>query len=85
MFEEFGEVASCDIIKDFAFVHMVREKDADRAIKELDGMSYAGRNCPVEFARSDRRTNRYGPPDRAYREYVIFCALSACLLGFAIS
>eukprot|EP00061_Rhincodon_typus_P014517 g41580.t1 len=39
-FEEYGTVLECDIIKDYAFVHMERGEDAMAAIKGLDGTEF---------------------------------------------
>uniref|UniRef100_A0A4W3H5J1 RRM domain-containing protein n=1 Tax=Callorhinchus milii TaxID=7868 RepID=A0A4W3H5J1_CALMI len=41
-FEEYGPVIECDIVKDFAFVHMEREEDAMEAIRGLDGSEFQG-------------------------------------------
>lgn len=41
-FEEFGPVAECDIVKDYAFVHMERKEDAMEAINMLDNATFKG-------------------------------------------
>lgn len=41
-FEEFGPVVECDIVKDYAFVHMERKEDAMGAISALDNASFKG-------------------------------------------
>ncbi|XP_067831691.1 RNA-binding protein 4-like isoform X3 [Heptranchias perlo] len=41
-FEEYGPVIECDIVKDYAFVHMEREEDAMEAIRGLDGTEFKG-------------------------------------------
>uniref|UniRef100_A0A3P9BRK9 RRM domain-containing protein n=1 Tax=Maylandia zebra TaxID=106582 RepID=A0A3P9BRK9_9CICH len=41
-FEEFGPVVECDIVKDYAFVHMERVEDAMEAISKLDNTAYKG-------------------------------------------
>ncbi|XP_061092430.1 RNA-binding protein 4.2 isoform X3 [Conger conger] len=42
-FEEFGPVVECDIVKDYAFVHMERVEDAMEAISRLDNTAFQGR------------------------------------------
>uniref|UniRef100_A0A669BYP7 RNA binding motif protein 4.2 n=1 Tax=Oreochromis niloticus TaxID=8128 RepID=A0A669BYP7_ORENI len=39
-FEEFGPVVECDIVKDYAFVHMERVEDAMEAISNLDNTAF---------------------------------------------
>lgn len=41
-FQEFGPVVECDIVKDFAFVHMERMEDAMEAINSLDNTAFKG-------------------------------------------
>lgn len=82
LFEQYGEVVECDIIKDFAFCHMTKERDAQTAIRELHNSTFSGRRINVELSRNDRDRNRYdrrggsgggggggGTNTRAYREY----------------
>lgn len=70
LFEQYGEVTECDIIKDFGFVHMGKEREAENAISELNNTTFAGRKINVEMSRNDRyrRQDRFGNA-RAYREY----------------
>uniref|UniRef100_A0A8C5PGX5 RNA-binding protein 14 n=1 Tax=Leptobrachium leishanense TaxID=445787 RepID=A0A8C5PGX5_9ANUR len=49
-FEEYGSVVECDIVKDFAFVHMESESDAREAIKELNGKNLKGKRINVELS-----------------------------------
>ncbi|XP_059495561.1 RNA-binding protein 4B-like isoform X10 [Stegostoma tigrinum] len=57
-FEEYGTVLECDIVKDYAFVHMERSEDAMEAIRGLDGTEFKGLTettesceyCPVYHA-----------------------------------
>lgn len=59
LFEEFGSVASVNIIKDrytgnskgFGFLEMENQADAEKAIKDLDGSEVKGRNIKVNQAR----------------------------------
>ncbi|KAM3857671.1 splicing factor 1 isoform 1-T1 [Diretmus argenteus] len=39
-FEEFGTVLECDIVKDYAFVHMERMEDAMEVINKLDNTAF---------------------------------------------
>lgn len=41
-FEEFGSVEECDIVKDYAFVHMQKREDAMEAIRMLDNSTFQG-------------------------------------------
>lgn len=41
-FEEFGPVVECDIVKDYAFVHMERMEDAMEAIEKMDNTAFKG-------------------------------------------
>ena len=63
-FQAFGEVQSCNIIKDkftgesrgFGFVEMPNKDEADKAIAALNGKDLKGRNLTVNEARP--RTDR---------------------------
>jgi RNA recognition motif-containing protein len=63
-FQAFGEVQSCNIIKDkftgesrgFGFVEMPNKEEADKAIAALNGKDLKGRNLTVNEARP--RTDR---------------------------
>ena len=41
-FEEYGPVVECDIVKDYAFVHMECVDDAMEAISKLDNTAFQG-------------------------------------------
>ncbi|XP_039249499.2 RNA-binding protein 4-like isoform X1 [Styela clava] len=73
MFDKYGDVTSCDIIKDYAFVHMAKERDAEKAIRDLHGVTVDGRKLIVDFSRSEserRGLGRYGSGGgRGYRDY----------------
>lgn len=61
--EEYGPVTDVHIVKDrdtgdsrgFGFVTMANRKDADRAIKQLDGQDFSGRNLVVRQATERNR------------------------------
>ncbi|XP_061525063.1 RNA-binding protein 4.1-like isoform X4 [Phycodurus eques] len=42
-FEEYGVVVECDIVKNYAFVHMERMEDAMEAINQLDNTAFKDR------------------------------------------
>lgn len=50
-FEEYGPVVECDIVKEYAFVHMERVEDAMEAISGLDNTGFQGErmNCKPVF------------------------------------
>ncbi|KAM4018639.1 uncharacterized protein ACNLHF_007917 isoform 1-T2 [Anomaloglossus baeobatrachus] len=55
LFERYGQVNECDILKNYAFVHMEREQDAHRAIGELHKQEFYGSHLTVEYATSKIR------------------------------
>ncbi|XP_075382258.1 RNA-binding protein 4B-like isoform X3 [Mycteria americana] len=64
-FEEYGPVIECDIVKDYAFVHMERAEDAVEAIRGLDNTEFQGGDAAAEH-RGPPGTRRHPgapPPD----------------------
>jgi RNA recognition motif-containing protein len=65
-FQAFGEVSSCNIIKDkysgqsrgFGFVEMPNKDEAEKAISMLNGKDFKGRSLKVNEAKP--RTERSG-------------------------
>uniref|UniRef100_A0A8C6KXE3 RNA-binding protein 14 n=1 Tax=Nothobranchius furzeri TaxID=105023 RepID=A0A8C6KXE3_NOTFU len=55
-FEEFGPVVECDIVKNYAFVHMERMEDAMAAIDKLDNRAFKGKLIIVQLSTSRLRT-----------------------------
>ncbi|KAI5104535.1 RNA binding motif protein 4 like isoform X1 [Silurus meridionalis] len=55
-FAEFGSVVECDIVKDYAFVHMERREDAMEAISALDNATFQGKVINVQLSTSRLRT-----------------------------
>ncbi|KAG5844152.1 hypothetical protein ANANG_G00158490 [Anguilla anguilla] len=55
-FEEYGPVVECDIVKDYAFVHMERVEDAMEAINGLDNTAFQGKLMSVKLSTSRLRT-----------------------------
>jgi len=66
VFEEYGQVASTKIITDkftskskgFGFVEMPNDEEAKKAIEELNGAEFEGRNMNVNEARERENTPR---------------------------
>ncbi|TRY66679.1 hypothetical protein DNTS_008008 [Danionella cerebrum] len=55
-FEEYGPVVECDIVKDYAFVHMERMEDAKEAIAAMDNKAFQGKLIKVQLSTSRLRT-----------------------------
>ncbi|KAM9424187.1 RNA-binding protein 4.1-like [Pholidichthys leucotaenia] len=55
-FEEYGTVLECDIVKNYAFVHMERMDDAMEAIRQLDNTAFKGKLMGVKLSTSRLRT-----------------------------
>jgi len=75
LFEKYGEVVECDVLKNFGFVHMTNKGDANKAIAQLDGYNVDGKNIRVELSTGsgrgggggkDRRGNDGGRRNRPY-------------------
>ncbi|XP_045187133.2 RNA-binding protein lark-like isoform X3 [Mercenaria mercenaria] len=47
-FEQYGRVTECDVLRNFGFVHMTVEEEAEQAIKELGGTFVKGQRINVE-------------------------------------
>lgn len=56
LFEKYGKVIECDVVKDFGFVHMENEESGRDAIQNLNGYLVHGSAMKVEAA-----TSRKGP------------------------
>ena len=52
LFEKFGLVSDCDILRDYGFVHMPNDSDAQKAIKALDKYNLCGSRLSVELSTS---------------------------------
>ncbi|CAF1036613.1 unnamed protein product [Brachionus calyciflorus] len=65
LFEKFGKVCECDILKDFAFVHMQDTSDAKAAIAGLHDTLWKGSRIRVEI--STTKTNKGEPSERKLR------------------
>ncbi|RNA00382.1 RNA-binding lark-like [Brachionus plicatilis] len=62
LFEKFGKVAECDILKDYGFVHMEDTSDAKAAIAGLNDSLWKGSRIRVEI--STTRTQKGEPSIR---------------------
>lgn len=51
LFAPYGEVETITVLRQFAFVHLQGEGAADRAIRNLNGREFRGRNLVVEESR----------------------------------
>ncbi|KAL7875801.1 hypothetical protein AOLI_G00107640 [Acnodon oligacanthus] len=65
LFEEYGTVTECAIIKNFAFIHMSNSDEAMDAIKGLDNSDFQGKRIHVQISKSRPRgeDDGYGPPE----------------------
>ncbi|XP_072405891.1 RNA-binding protein 4B-like isoform X2 [Chiloscyllium punctatum] len=74
-FEEYGTVLECDIVKDYAFVHMERSEDAMEAIRGLDGTEFKGyRSDPFLRVTAHRELILVSPGCSCkLRMYIILC------------
>ncbi|XP_067084949.1 RNA-binding protein 14a [Osmerus mordax] len=52
LFAPYGEVVTCSLLRQFAFIHLQSAGAADRAIRELNGRDFRGRNLVVEESRA---------------------------------
>lgn len=52
LFEQYGTVSDCDILRDYGFVHMSSEADARKAISALDKHDLCGSKLSVELSTS---------------------------------
>ena len=74
LFEKFGKVTECDILKDYGFVHMDDTNDAKAAIAGLNDSLWKGSRIRVEISTtrtqkgepSLRKRYRPPPPPRHY-------------------
>ncbi|KAF7659283.1 hypothetical protein LDENG_00000430, partial [Lucifuga dentata] len=65
LFEEYGTVTECAIVKNFAFVHMSNSDEAMDAIKGLDNTDFQGKRIHVQISKSRPRgyeEEEYPPP-----------------------
>ncbi|KAK7910142.1 hypothetical protein WMY93_014826 [Mugilogobius chulae] len=61
LFEQYGTVSECAIVKNFAFVHMPNYDEAMDALKDLDNTEFQGKHIHVQISKS--RPRHEGPDD----------------------
>lgn len=57
LFEKYGKILECDVVKNYGFVHFASEADAQNAISNLNGYCINGNAIKVENAKSRRQAN----------------------------
>lgn len=57
LFEKYGKIMECDVVKNYGFVHYQSETDAKEAIANLNGYVLNGNAIKVENAKSRRSAN----------------------------
>lgn len=57
LFEKYGKVVECDVVKNYGFVHMENEQQGRDAIQNLNGYVVNGNAIKVEAAKSRRAPN----------------------------
>ncbi|NWQ84690.1 RBM14 protein, partial [Columbina picui] len=62
LFQQYGTVVECDVVKDYAFVHMESEADAKVAIEQLNGKEVKGRRVNVELSTNAHKKGPAAPP-----------------------
>ncbi|XP_067129273.1 uncharacterized protein [Centruroides vittatus] len=55
LFEKYGKVEECDVIKNYGFVHMSSEEEAKSAIEALNNTEFMGSKITVEVSHSKVR------------------------------
>ncbi|KAJ8275443.1 hypothetical protein COCON_G00071950 [Conger conger] len=60
LFQRYGKVVECDIVKNYAFVHMQRENEALEAIAELNHSKMEGQKIFVSLSRSNQARDGRG-------------------------
>lgn len=58
LFQRYGCVTECDVLGNYAFVHMMMEDEASRAIKELNGCLLNGSRLNVELSTATTQGKR---------------------------
>ncbi|CAG9774018.1 unnamed protein product [Ceutorhynchus assimilis] len=52
LFEKYGKVVECDVVKNYGFVHMENESEGREAIQQLNGQMLNGQSMKCEAAKS---------------------------------
>ncbi|GLH09112.1 Heterogeneous nuclear ribonucleoprotein A1, A2/B1 homolog, partial [Gryllus bimaculatus] len=68
LFQKYGTVFECDIIKNYGFVHIESTDNIDQAIKDLNGYMIDGQPMKVQLSTSRvRQRPGMGDPEQCYR------------------
>lgn len=67
-FEKFGKVVECDVVREYAFVHMEKESEALKAIEHLNGTEIKGKVVCVELSKTNRRDRPAAQAQQVDRE-----------------
>ncbi|XP_050519088.1 RNA-binding protein lark-like [Diabrotica virgifera virgifera] len=68
LFEQYGTVVECDIIRNYGFVHLHCSGIVDRAVRALNGTMVGGQRMTVKLATSRlRRRPGWGASNRCYK------------------
>lgn len=68
LFQKYGTVVECDIVRNYGFVHLDASGDVNDAIKELNGMMVDGQRMKVQVSTSRvRQKPGMGDPEQCYR------------------
>lgn len=96
LFEPYGEVVECDILKMFGFVHMASKEEAEAAIQGLQRTDFEGAKINIQFAgqnnpkqtynRSDSKNSRRddSPPDNMDPSVLVWKIYIGNLGGYAL-
>lgn len=57
LFEKYGKVVECDVVKNYGFVHMENEEAGRNAIQNLNGHIVHGQEIKCEAAKSRKGPN----------------------------
>lgn len=83
LFEKFGRVLECDVLKEFAFVHMEDSSDGKAAIAGLNDTLWKGSRIRVEV--STTRTRKGEPSERKLRYFYYYLYRSSIVIFSVVS
>ncbi|KAL9704881.1 hypothetical protein quinque_008399 [Culex quinquefasciatus] len=70
LFQKYGTVVECDIVRNYGFVHLDPQGDVNEAIRELNGMMVDGQPMKVQVSTSRVRPKPgMGDPEQCYRRF----------------
>eukprot|EP00026_Physarum_polycephalum_P015534 Phypoly_transcript_16240.p1 GENE.Phypoly_transcript_16240~~Phypoly_transcript_16240.p1 ORF type:complete len:131 (+),score=14.48 Phypoly_transcript_16240:37-393(+) len=65
LFSKYGKIINCELKHGYAFVEFDDDRDAEDAIRGMDGVEVDGANIVVESSHGGRRSSRGGGSDEA--------------------